>query len=149
MGYYVPAIKQFVGLADSNTCTPAIAARLGEIRYACISWPPTDARPGCLRNTNNHFRLYPLQYMGPSPCTGWFSAVLVMAGQRCDACFGVLQGPDLPATAWCFSMGSFFLLEPEFGWAFLPSQTWHGRLAPQLILKSGHDLFCMKWDSQS
>lgn len=27
MGYYVPAIKQFVGLADSNTCTPATAAR--------------------------------------------------------------------------------------------------------------------------
>lgn len=45
MGYYVPAIKQFVGLADSNMCTLATAARDWRDKI-CLVCPCLQQMPG-------------------------------------------------------------------------------------------------------
>lgn len=110
-GYYVPVIKPFVGSADSNMCTPAIAES-----------PQRDkATFPCLHQMQGQDVWEKTEVPSDSPpkhmvCNPWVSLLLLASGEWLKV---VNMGQ---ATDCCqiFSAGLFFHWEPGFGMDFLP-----------------------------
>lgn len=145
-GYYVPAIKPFVGLADSNMCTPAIAARARRDKICQCFLASNRCEARMFEQHQQPLQTLPFQTHG-AQSGKLIGAGLLMAGERRfhargRALMWTRPAPQPHVSAW----GGFLLWEPGFWIGFLYIHNRQASRLATLICKYVYDLCSVNRD---